>query len=105
LVSNDAAGDGAGNVNPADGAVEHCSLAGGPKVTLTVQNLLVDQTVSVLWVNLMCNEMEYSRIAPGATYRVNTFGAHTWRIRDLSGTLIKEIAVASTPATQQVSVP
>jgi hypothetical protein len=85
---------------------DHCSVSGGPSVVLTFQNRLSDRTISFNWVNLSCVEVSYAKVGPGLTYRVSTFGGHTWRARDSSsGALMKELVIAATPAAQQASVP
>jgi hypothetical protein len=104
-AGTDAASDGSGATGPTDAAGNHCSVSGGAKIMLTVQNTFTNQTVSVRWVNLSCAEVEYSKLAPGGTYKVSTFASQYWRARDPAGALIKEIAVTPSPATQQVSVP
>lgn len=85
---------------------DHCSVSGGPSVVLTFQNRLSDRTIAFNWVNLSCVEVIYAKVGPGLTYRVSTFGGHTWRARDSSsGALMKELVIAATPAAQQASVP
>ncbi len=84
-----------------------CSADGGAALEVTFNNLYVDRSVDLFWVDGGCVERPYASIPPGGRHLQPTFRRHVWRIRDgRSGAVLRDYYTDdNTPGPDQVTVP
>ncbi|MFN8439518.1 MAG: SdrD B-like domain-containing protein [Caldilineaceae bacterium] len=67
--------------------------------TICITNLKITNqssyTIKVYWVNLFGGEMLYNSLSPNAYYWQLTLWGNKWRVRSISGALLKEFYVTS----------